>query len=895
MPNLVGIGNSQVPTNSMLGGLAYQDPTHANLENVDIKDIAAIKNRINTQGRHGNNVAADTTIADIFVYDTRNDSDGGAWRKRTQHTSWYNESLNTEFRGGRREFPSIAVLVSHEGNSFYGFSIYDGDDPSLPLWMHFHIEGYNPSDTWGSGLPMIGRATGFVPYNAGPICAMNGQISLGNKNTGNGAWHPGWMVNMISEKCIDLINYGSGDQCYWMSSNIADRVNYENYTVMEWSGKRSSAGDDKHSHGKSGMTGAPDTGEIRSIAMTVTPDALIDEETGLPVPTQVWAGKNGLAVLKGSTNSWVTTQSSNHTDERAEFNSKFDIVTINRHGSSPNCVQVLINKYPNYNAIVSTHYYHANRSCITGATMGTVFTGYEDLKFMKNPYGDVDDLALIPSSNVGLNLYLGDGNDGGNTNKTSICARITPDYNTGWMMGICEMALMMDTSPTNITAAVHQYSDFSSAGGWGSGAAGSSISGGTANLPNQGSSRVWHTTYLVANTKYMCEYKVANNVDDWVFDDDGGGFNGGSTTNYHGNTNNANGTFSFVFTSTASTRLRIMRNGTTSSTTINIDYVRIHKIEQDTTGVLGCNNRQIPNHPIYGCATFGTLVRNSVSTTSSSNSVSGVEPEKSDVVAYSSWSGSNYLIRGYSSDFDIATNSFVTMGWVFPSTSNFSTQTLCGIGDFDANNGFIIQMYGGAAASGNHHTGNWRLDAGYLGTNNSFSSSNGGTAVIGSLTGNKWNMWVVYNKNNTFRMFINGQFAGSWGASSVNWTTRWNSPHLLIGGRPGVNSSLQACAPDTRQAMVRWGQAASSWDDDKFRQIYEDEKQLFRPGAKAVLTGGRGSSYTVKDIDFDTKTNTLHVASQHGTSEFRRLVRINSTVGNTSLISAQGGMVVEVP
>ena len=100
--------------------------------------------------------------------------------------------------------------------------------------MHFHIEQYNTSDSWGSGFPMIGRAS-FVSYNAGPICAMNGQISLGNKNTGNGGWQPGWMVNMISEKCIDCVNYGSGDQCYWMSSNIADRVNYENYTVMDWS------------------------------------------------------------------------------------------------------------------------------------------------------------------------------------------------------------------------------------------------------------------------------------------------------------------------------------------------------------------------------------------------------------------------------------------------------------------------------------------------------------------------------------------------------------------------------------------------------------------------------------------------------------------------------------
>ena len=38
MPNLVGIGNSQVPTNAMLGGLAYQD-------SVEPQTIAKIKAR----------------------------------------------------------------------------------------------------------------------------------------------------------------------------------------------------------------------------------------------------------------------------------------------------------------------------------------------------------------------------------------------------------------------------------------------------------------------------------------------------------------------------------------------------------------------------------------------------------------------------------------------------------------------------------------------------------------------------------------------------------------------------------------------------------------------------------------------------------------------------------
>ena len=62
------------------------------------------------------------------------DSDGGAWRQRTQHTSWYNETLNTTTRGARKEFPSVAVIVA-ESNKV---TIYDGDDPDLPMWMVFN-------------------------------------------------------------------------------------------------------------------------------------------------------------------------------------------------------------------------------------------------------------------------------------------------------------------------------------------------------------------------------------------------------------------------------------------------------------------------------------------------------------------------------------------------------------------------------------------------------------------------------------------------------------------------------------------------------------------------------------------------------------------------------------
>ena len=69
---------------------------------------------------------------DVFVYDTGRDSDGGKWRERTQHTSWYNEELNTATRGARREFPAVAVIVAESGN-VKKLKIYDGDDPDLRM------------------------------------------------------------------------------------------------------------------------------------------------------------------------------------------------------------------------------------------------------------------------------------------------------------------------------------------------------------------------------------------------------------------------------------------------------------------------------------------------------------------------------------------------------------------------------------------------------------------------------------------------------------------------------------------------------------------------------------------------------------------------------------------
>jgi len=122
MPNLVGTGNNQVPTNAMLGGLAYQDTKNAAVESVEVGSIAAIK--------AFHNVAATC----MFVYDTTQDSDGGQWRKELTTQSWYTEELGTIWRGHKKEFPSLAVIV---GTTSAEIIIYDGDDPNLPMYLRF--------------------------------------------------------------------------------------------------------------------------------------------------------------------------------------------------------------------------------------------------------------------------------------------------------------------------------------------------------------------------------------------------------------------------------------------------------------------------------------------------------------------------------------------------------------------------------------------------------------------------------------------------------------------------------------------------------------------------------------------------------------------------------------
>ena len=235
MPNLVGTGLNQVPTNGMLGGLAYQSPDHASIKDLDLKNLSQINSEI-----------ADTAV-DIFIYDTSKDSDGGAWRKRTQNTSWYNETLNTATRGSRKDFHAVAVIVRESGY----LKIYDGDDPDMPMWMVFEANN-NASE------PYL-----FEYFTTGgtSVTALNGIIVSGHNP--NGAT----TINFISEKSIRY-RLTSSSCTYDLLGTISQRntflpVNFSPYASTI------------------GLVNSV----VNDVAMTVLPNAPIDPATGLPVPT----------------------------------------------------------------------------------------------------------------------------------------------------------------------------------------------------------------------------------------------------------------------------------------------------------------------------------------------------------------------------------------------------------------------------------------------------------------------------------------------------------------------------------------------------------------------------------------------------------------------------------
>lgn len=213
--------------------------------------LATVKAGVTYQGITAILAEKAVTAVDVFVYDTSLDSDGGAWRERCQHTSWYSEELNTATRGSRREFPAVAIVVSES----IKVTIFDGDDPLMPMWMIFN-QGFTQA-----------------LHPASPkIVMLNGRLVAGGIT---------YDVN-----CIDFVGDRVGNSLSYRAynGNIAQRndgLNYADTGTADWFAK------------------APLINRaVNHVAISILPSAPLDPTTGLPVPTVAAATDGGVSVIK---------------------------------------------------------------------------------------------------------------------------------------------------------------------------------------------------------------------------------------------------------------------------------------------------------------------------------------------------------------------------------------------------------------------------------------------------------------------------------------------------------------------------------------------------------------------------------------------------------------------
>jgi hypothetical protein len=325
------------------------------------------------------------TAVDVFVYDTANDSDGGAWRKRTQNTSWYQETLNTATRGARREFPAVAVIVAEASK----VTIYDGDDPALPMWMVFNGGTFNAIRTTVSS-----------------IVAQNGYICVGH-NAGNS-------LNILSF-LEDTVRR------HWSTSQFSG-------FYLGDIAKRNSSSD------FSGFILNPIVNTtVNDVAMTVLPDAPIDPATGLPVPTIAVATAGGVSVI---------------TDSGAVF----DIVYTGFGFNSVLATNTRLYATSTNGVLFSSGYPIADVASASFTTLAGLLPNGVGYFSTTTPalLGSVSRVAAFAEaasgSTLGMTLLVEDEA----TPANSMIARVTSSYNSGYQNGAIRGAFLSDTDDTNL-------------------------------------------------------------------------------------------------------------------------------------------------------------------------------------------------------------------------------------------------------------------------------------------------------------------------------------------------------------------------------------------------------------------------------------------------------------
>ncbi len=747
------------------GGIAAVDISNGSVTsskldtNIEISgklDVAAMSKTISV------------TAISTFIYDTSNDSDGGAWRKRTTGTSWYNETLNTSVRGARKDFPSVAVIVAETDK----VTIYDGDDPDMPMWMVFESVG-------GASTHLIRH----IPVSC--ISMLNGIITIGVSHSAG---------------------YGLG-----VASFIKDRCYFEHtdgryeYNQPQISSRNSLSGIFP-AKGASIVNNV-----INDVTMKVLDNSPVDTSTGLPIPSIAIATGAGVSVIHASvagterdngrqiTNKagGAYTTITNVLKDHFAAKTSGDDLSVISWTDSESSINYLRGTY-NYNANPATNFYpfmYGNGGKLLGTEDGRVFqaTGTQGLVTW--------DIA-------------------NHHKRHALQNRIGHNYNTGWMVGNNKFNLGTDTDTTDLsdsTGNLVTNGDFSSSdltsytivsdeGGSNTFA----VSGGSVTFTASGAGNYvsrYQEVAVEAGKKYQISTNVTASSGSNARVDVGkqsgvaGTFypsylnNGGELfltgTNADGSATNglspvgvSTGQFTCTTSGNIRVGFRIYQNGSITCDRITVKEMPISQQSQTL------NPR--------GFINVGTVTKQLVAT--------GAE-----ITSFGGFSDSNYLIQPHDPALDAGTDTFSVMFWLKVNSGN-RWNTVMTRGTADATESLRIAVNPSSGIYFDYGNGSQ-----YAQSNQTFPSGEWVCVSCEVSAGKKG------------RVFINGieQIYTSNTVAPTTFLTGANY-HTVVGTGRGSNTQV-----DGELCLIRYSMTTPS--DEQIQKVYEQEKSLFHHNSASTL------------------------------------------------------------
>tara|TARA_R110000803_G_scaffold210388_2_gene282019 strand:- start:1066 stop:3588 length:2523 start_codon:yes stop_codon:yes gene_type:complete len=767
---------------------------------------------------------SDTAI-DLFVYDTRKDSDGGAWRERTQHTSWYNEALNTSTRGARKEFPSVAVIVVRAGQVI---TIYDADDPDMPMWMVFN----------GSNL-IYGTVTPGIEILNG-IMFFTGNVSCSE-------------VNFITE--FMGLHQGSSisqTKAAW-SAGIINRNN----TAGNWTTEKAGSG----SVIKFGTLVNQATNDI---AMKVLPNAPINNDTGLAVPTIVLATDGGVSVIKddGTVKNIISNNSTYNYWDNVKFTKDNKLIIQANYQNTSNqlthivdipLVNISASNVNSRYAALNGRYYHGD-SCSPRLSVSSSKPKVAALEKNNIAIGHRQDHF------GGINLIAEEPSTQSGQTSNSAMAYINSVYNTGWFVGNTKIAALSSTDSTNISSSGNTnilagktwtnngsfpYETLTTSG-LNITSAINTTAYGAANL-------TWTST---PGKTYTVHFNMTLNSGNMprCFMQTSSSFGNGLE---HTPVSGAN---SFTFTATRSGSIYFSfstNNGDASN--YSVSGLELY---EGGDGNHYMNPLVVQDH--IGLSAIGTVTKTVVAT-------------GADLMGYSGFSASNFLEQPYVSGLNAGTGGYSVTFWV-KNDGTAGTVACRGTADNDES----MRIYMGGSTYGIYFDYGVGAPYCYLSVSSDRDHANNGY----------WHQVVVHvSANGPGHIYLDGKkMPVTVAGNAVSTIPNDTDYKLRIGA--GYGSVGSAGGPMTNGSIALFRYSLTIPTDEQIARIYNDEKYLFQENAKSVIVG---TSNTVTALAYDEDTKLLHVGSAWGRSAFRGLNRVEEHLNYVPqvAISASSGMVAE--